>query len=104
MTCKAKYAVIVTIKTPIAKNLHSMKTSTCDTVTLYYIALWGIIGLDRSAHIGVIIITNESRTALIQNARRQAPGTPPKRNASSTRREGTRPVVLGREFLRPGRL
>jgi len=101
MTCKAKYASIVTIKTPIAKNLHSMKTSVCDDWSLYNIALWGIIRLDKSAHIGVIIITNENRTALTQNARRQAPGTPPKRNASSTCREGTRPVVLGREFLRP---
>jgi hypothetical protein len=101
MTCKAKYAAIVTIKTPISKNLHSMKTLVCDAVSLYNIALWGIIRLDKSAHHGIIIITHENRTALTQNARRQAPGTPPKRNASSTRREGTRPVVLGREFLRP---
>jgi len=64
---------------------------------------WSIMALDKAAFTGVIIITNENQTALIQNARCQAPGTPPKRNASSTGREGTRPVVLGREFLRPTR-
>lgn len=101
MTCKAKYAATVTIKTPIVKNRNSMTASKDDDVALYNIELWGIIGLDMSACIGVFIITNENRTALIQNTRRQAPGTPPKRNASSTRREGTRPFVLGREFLRP---
>lgn len=101
MTCKVIYASTVTIKTPISKSGHSLKASTCDDIILINMELRDVIGLDNLAHIGVIIVTNENRKALIQNALHQAPGTPPKRNASSKGKEGTRPVVLGREFLRP---
>src|ERR1035437_7580581 len=103
--CKGNNAANVRIKTPTDKINYSRDVSRYAVIILIHCAFesgtWlSGTGLDSLVCMGVFIITYEDRAAFTQNPCCQDPGSPQKRNASSTGWDGTRSVVPGRELLR----